>query len=143
CPDRAGRRRHHRRRRGRLSRRRPGAGASGTTGSSRRFAMSVASNNGQSASRIHFGEREGVSGGRDYSAPLLDDAAVRSAESWTAQEILGWALDRFHPRIAFASSFGVEDVALIHMLWTVRRDARVFTLDTGRLPAETYAVMER
>ena len=72
----------------------------------------------------------------------LEDAA-RRAESWTPQEILRWALDRFHPRIAFASSFGVEDVAVIHMLWMLRRDARVFTLDTGRLPAETYEVMER
>jgi phosphoadenosine phosphosulfate reductase len=69
--------------------------------------------------------------------------AVHPAASSTPQEILLWALDRFHPRIAFASSFGVEDVAVIHMLWTLRRDARVFTLDTGRLPAETYAVMER
>jgi phosphoadenosine phosphosulfate reductase len=72
----------------------------------------------------------------------LEDAA-RRADSWTPLEILGWALDHFHPRIAFASSFGVEDVAVIHMLWTLRRDARIFTLDTGRLPAETYAVMER
>src|SRR5207253_2225855 len=34
----------------------------------------------------------------------IDDVA-RRAESWTPQEILGWALERFHPRIAFASSF--------------------------------------
>ena len=72
----------------------------------------------------------------------VDDVA-RRAESWTAQEILEWALDRFHPRIAFASSFGVEDVAVLHMLSRIDRDARVFTLDTGRLPAETYDVMER
>jgi phosphoadenosine phosphosulfate reductase len=71
------------------------------------------------------------------------DGVVERADSWPPLEILRWALDRFHPRIAFASSFGVEDVAVIHMLWTLRRDARVFTLDTGRLPAETYAVMER
>jgi len=72
----------------------------------------------------------------------VDDVAHR-AESWTAQEILEWALDRFHPRIAFASSFGVEDVAVLHMLSQLDKDARVFTLDTGRLPAETYDVMER
>jgi len=72
----------------------------------------------------------------------IDDVA-RRAESWTPQEILGWALERFHPRIAFASSFGVEDVAVIHMLHELRPDARVFTLDTGRLPVETYDVMER
>lgn len=67
----------------------------------------------------------------------------RDAEEWTPEEVVGWALDRFHPRIAFASSFGVEDVAVIHILASVRPDARVFTLDTGRLPAETYEVMER
>ncbi len=72
----------------------------------------------------------------------VDDVA-RQAESWTPQEILDWALNRFHPRISFASSFGVEDVAVIHMLSQLNQDARVFTLDTGRLPAETYDVMER
>ena len=68
---------------------------------------------------------------------------ANEAEDWTPEEVLRWALDRFHPRIAFASSFGVEDVAVIHMLAEVRKEARVFTLDTGRLPAETYDVMER
>jgi phosphoadenosine phosphosulfate reductase len=61
----------------------------------------------------------------------------------TAEELLRWALDRFHPRIAFASSFGVEDVAVIHMLVRIRPDARIFTLDTGRLPEQTHDVLER
>ena len=78
------------------------------------------------------------------ASPLSEvDDVARRAESWTAQEILEWALDRFHPRIAFASSFGVEDVAVLHMLSKINKDARVFTLDTGRLPAETYDVMEK
>ena len=68
---------------------------------------------------------------------------AREAEAWSPQEVLRWALERFHPLIAFASSFGVEDVAVIDMLTKIRPDARVFTLDTGRLPAETYEVMER
>jgi phosphoadenosine phosphosulfate reductase len=72
----------------------------------------------------------------------VEDVA-RRAESWTPQEILGWALDRFHPRLAFASSFGVEDVAVIHMLAQINKEARVFTLDTGRLNVETYDVMEK
>ena len=72
----------------------------------------------------------------------LADVA-QQAEAWTPQQILSWALERFHPRIAFASSFGVEDVAVIDMLLRIRPDARIFTLDTGRLPYETYDVMER
>ena len=60
----------------------------------------------------------------------------------TAEEILAWALGAFHPRVALASSFGAEDVVLIDMLVRIDPRARVFTLDTGRLHAETYAVME-
>ncbi len=81
------------------------------------------------------------SGSRMEGAEI--EAVAREAESWSPQEIFRWALDRFHPRIALASSFGVEDVALIDMMCKIRRDARIFTLDTGRLPVETYEVMER
>ena len=59
-------------------------------------------------------------------------------ESKTAPELLTWALATFHPRIALAASFGAEDVVLIDMLMRLDGGARVFTLDTGRLPAETY-----
>ena len=58
-------------------------------------------------------------------------------------ELLRWALDRFHPRIAFASSFGAEDVVVIDLLVGARPDARIFTLDTGRLHEETYAVADQ
>ena len=71
------------------------------------------------------------------------ERVAQSAEAWTAQQVLAWALERFHPNIALASSFGVEDVVLIDMLVELRPDARIFTLDTGRLPVETYDVMER
>jgi len=60
-----------------------------------------------------------------------------------AEEVLGWAIRTFRPRVALASSFGVEDVALIDMWWRMDREVRVFTLDTGRLPEETYEVMDR
>jgi phosphoadenosine phosphosulfate reductase len=54
-------------------------------------------------------------------------------------EVLAFALDQFHPRITLASSFGLEDVALIHAIAKLRADAHIFALDTGRLPEETYA----
>lgn len=69
-------------------------------------------------------------------------ARVEEFEAKTAQEILGWALAEFHPRIALAASFGAEDVVVIDMLMKLNGGARVFTLDTGRLPYETYALME-
>lgn len=58
------------------------------------------------------------------------------------QAVLRYAVEQFHPKLALASSFGLEDVALIHALLQVAPDARVFALDTGRLPEETYACAE-
>ena len=60
----------------------------------------------------------------------------------TPQEVLRWALDDLHPRIAMASSFGAEDAAVIDMIMKINPKARIFTLDTGRLNQETYDVMD-
>ncbi|MFQ5762022.1 MAG: phosphoadenylyl-sulfate reductase [Candidatus Bathyarchaeia archaeon] len=67
---------------------------------------------------------------------------AENMEGKTATEILEWALNRFHPRIALASSFGAEDMVLIDMLMKINPKARVFSLDTGRLHQETYDVMD-
>ena len=58
-------------------------------------------------------------------------------EQKSAQDILKWALETFHPRIAMAWS-GAEDVAVVDMLLKINPKARIFTLDTGRLNQETY-----
>jgi phosphoadenosine phosphosulfate reductase len=72
------------------------------------------------------------------SPDLLDE----TLEAMDAVELLGWALERFRPRIALASSFGAEDVVLIDLLMELDPRARVFTLDTGRLHSETYALAQ-
>jgi phosphoadenosine phosphosulfate reductase len=56
--------------------------------------------------------------------------------------LLSFALQRFSPRIAVASSFGAEDVVLIHLVSQVRPDFGVFTLDTNSLFPETYALID-
>ncbi len=60
----------------------------------------------------------------------------------TPQDVLKWATDNLHPRLAMASSFGAEDVAVIDMIMKINPKARIFTLDTGRLNQETYDVMD-
>ncbi|TLX66140.1 MAG: phosphoadenylyl-sulfate reductase [Thaumarchaeota archaeon] len=60
----------------------------------------------------------------------------------TPQEVLKWTIDNLHPKIAMASSFGAEDVAVIDMMMKINPKARIFTLDTGRLNQETYDVMD-
>ena len=65
-----------------------------------------------------------------------------SLEDKNANEVLKWALDTFHPRVALASSFNAEDVVVIDMLVKLRKDVKVVTLDTGRLNQETYDLMD-
>jgi phosphoadenosine phosphosulfate reductase len=42
---------------------------------------------------------------------------------------------------SFATSFGVEDMVILDLISRHAREIEVFTLDTGRLPEETYALM--
>ena len=79
------------------------------------------------------------------TTPLTPDELARVNEQFAdadPQSLLSWALGRFHPQIALASSFGAEDVVMIDMLWRINPQARVFTLDTFRLHTETYAVID-
>lgn len=69
----------------------------------------------------------------------LDELAVEM-NTWTPQAILEWALDRFE-RIAISFS-GAEDVVLLDMAAAIREEVQVFSLDTGRLHAETYRFLE-
>jgi len=64
-------------------------------------------------------------------------------ETQPPQSLLHWALDRFHPHITLACSFGLEDVVLIDMITKLSKLPRVFCLDTGRLHEETYEIMDR
>ena len=68
---------------------------------------------------------------------------LRWLEQQEPEAILEWALQKFGERVAFASSFGAEDVAVIDLIATAAPGLRIFTLDTGRLNEETYDVMER
>jgi phosphoadenosine phosphosulfate reductase len=60
----------------------------------------------------------------------------------TPQEVLGWALERWGNSVALCTSFQAEGMALLDMAWRIDPNVRVFTVDTGRLPQETYEVME-
>lgn len=64
-------------------------------------------------------------------------------ESMPVMEILQWTIKTFDKKAGLASSFGMEDMVLLDMLSRLEGDITVFTLDTGRLPEETYEIMDR
>ena len=64
--------------------------------------------------------------------------ALPDLEASSAAEVVGWALEQYHPQIALACSFQKEEAVLLDLLFEARPDARVFALDTGVLFDETY-----
>ncbi len=84
-------------------------------------------------------------------SPLEDDPLDEAeADAWrsslsgaTAAEIVQWALDRWHRRVALCTAFQAEGSVLLDMAWRLDRKVRVITLDTGRLPQETHDLIER
>lgn len=58
------------------------------------------------------------------------------------QVVLEWAYDNF-AQVAIVASFQAESSVIIDMASKIRRDVRVLTLDTGRLPQQTHDMMDR
>ncbi len=58
------------------------------------------------------------------------------------EEILEYFTTTYNGRIGFSSSFGAEDQVLTDILLKQQTPVKIFTLDTGRLPYETYEVMD-
>jgi phosphoadenosine phosphosulfate reductase len=64
-------------------------------------------------------------------------------ERASAQEVLAYGVERFHPRLKTACSFQKEETILAHMLSEITPDAKLFTIDTGVLFPETLATWKR
>ena len=70
-------------------------------------------------------------------------ATIPDLETVSAEEVLAYAVERFHPRLKMACSFQKEESVLVHMLTTIEPDARVFMIDTGVLFGETLDTWKR
>ena len=65
--------------------------------------------------------------------PDLDEA--------TAAEIIAWTYAN-HRRVAIVASFQAESSVLVHLASQIVERPDVITLDTGRLPEQTHAIMD-
>jgi thioredoxin-dependent adenylylsulfate APS reductase len=71
--------------------------------------------------------------------PIPPDVEVLDAEG-----VLRLAIETLGAgRVALSASFGPEDIVILDLLTRIVPRPRVFTLDTGRLPEETHALIER
>jgi phosphoadenosine phosphosulfate reductase len=62
--------------------------------------------------------------------------------SASAEQVISWALEHFGNKIAFSTSMGAEDQAILHIIAGLDKTTNVFTLDTGRLFPETYDLID-
>jgi phosphoadenosine phosphosulfate reductase len=61
----------------------------------------------------------------------------------TAEEVLAYAVEHYHPRLTLACSFQKEESVLFHMLSELEPSAHAFTIDTGVLFPETLATWKQ
>jgi phosphoadenosine phosphosulfate reductase len=64
-------------------------------------------------------------------------------EPATAEEVLRFAVERFHPRLYVACSFQKEASVIMDLLVRIEPAVHFFTLDTGLLFRETYETWDR
>ncbi|MDP8567701.1 phosphoadenylyl-sulfate reductase [Methylophilus aquaticus] len=76
------------------------------------------------------------------TSPELTEALVATVTAKRAAvlALLSTAVAEF-PAITFANSYGAEDMVLTDIIAKESLAIEIFSLDTGRLPAETYTLM--
>ena len=90
-----------------------------------------------------FGE-VAVTDKKTHKSKLLRSFDPEEMESRSAAEILTWAIKNYHPRLVLSASFGApEGMALLDMMHRIEPTSRVFVLDTGRLHAATFDLIDR
>ncbi len=75
--------------------------------------------------------------------PNLDDPKLQAAlaeKTQAASELLHRIANEYGPAV-FASSLGAEDMVLTDLIQREKLGIEIFSLDTGRLPTETYDLM--
>jgi phosphoadenosine phosphosulfate reductase len=80
------------------------------------------------------------------SVELLDDLEAGELsvefEGEEPEVLLEWAIERFSPGISISTAFQTDGAVLLHMAYAVDPNIRMFSVDTGRLPGETYDLIE-
>ncbi len=77
-----------------------------------------------------------------FDIKSLEKELKEETKGCSSEELLNLINERFGESVALATSFGAEDQVLTDMLCKIKNQPSIFTLDTGRLPEETYEVMQ-
>ena len=76
---------------------------------------------------------------------ILAEIHSGTMDHWPADKVLAWGFERFGRRMALSASFGSpEGMVILDLMHRLDAEqTRVFSIDTGRLPQETYNLIDR
>ena len=87
---------------------------------------------------------------RSFESRDVRAGESRAAEDWARrfesappERLLAWAHERWGEELAIVTSFQASGMVLIDLAHRYHLPLRVLTLDTGRLPEETYTLIDR
>jgi phosphoadenosine phosphosulfate reductase len=72
---------------------------------------------------------------------IAADDLARLADA-SAEDVLAWTFAEFGARAAIVTAFQVEGMVVLDIAQRIAPDLRVITVDTGRLPQETYELID-
>jgi phosphoadenosine phosphosulfate reductase len=80
------------------------------------------------------------------SVELLDDLEAGELsvefEGEEPETVIEWAIERFSPSISISTAFQTDGAVLLHMAYQIDPNIRLFSVDTGRLPQETFDLID-
>jgi phosphoadenosine phosphosulfate reductase len=81
------------------------------------------------------------------SVDALDDLeAGELAVEFEGEEpevVIEWAIERFSPSLSISTAFQTDGAVLLHMAYQIDPNIKMFSVDTGRLPSETFELIEQ
>lgn len=92
------------------------------------------------------GESAATTAGLPTPSPMSPEEiaeACQQLDQASPQEILRWAVRRFHPRLLMATAFGAEGCCVLHMLAEIEPSVICINLETGYQFPETLELRER
>ena len=69
----------------------------------------------------------------------------KKIKDMTPKEMMLWGYENFENHFAITTSFGIQSSVLLHMMHqcSLQKKIKIFWIDTGYLPSETYKYAER
>ena len=69
----------------------------------------------------------------------------KKLKDMTPEEIILWGYKNFDNHFAITTSFGIQSSVILHMVdqYSLQKKIKIFWIDTGYLPSETYKYAER